>query len=134
MPITELAQEILVERVKEEGDGRVLPRGKYQVFRDGVPIAGLGGSCVGRATRRQFGDNASGSKAAMRHSRRRKSTTINYPNTGRRPALKLTKPTNGPISSSSRQRHNHHRLSSSAPLANAQADIEDRRPQVSLPS
>ena len=97
MPITGAGWEILVERVKEERrDNRIRTRGKYQVFRDGVLVAGLGGSCV---EARGPGDNSEEDNGKRIEQGRyplgthdgTRFATINYPNTGRRPALKLNK-------------------------------------------
>jgi hypothetical protein len=96
MPITGTGWEILIERVKEERRGdRVRTRGKYQVFHDGVAAAGLAGSCV---ETKGPGDNSRKNNERIEEGRYPLGThdgarfaTINFPNTGRRPAVKLNK-------------------------------------------
>jgi hypothetical protein len=141
MPITGVGWEILVERVKEERrDNRLRTRGKYQVFRDGVLVAGLGGSCV---ETRGPGDNSEEDNGKRIEQGRyplgthdgARFATINYPNTGRRPALKLNKTnkrTDILIHPASGFKSTIGCINLSRTLANAQADIDgtDSRKRV----
>jgi hypothetical protein len=133
MPITGTGWEILIERAKEEKRGtRTRTRGKYQVFHDGVAVPGLAGSCV---ETEGPGDNSEedndkrveqGRYPLGTHDGAR-FATINFPRSGRRPAVKLNKTnkrTDILIHPASGFKSTVGCINLSRPLANTNADMD----------
>jgi Family of unknown function (DUF5675) len=133
MPITGTGWEILIERVKEERRGdRVRTRGKYQVFHDGVSVAELAGSCV---ETRGPGDNSKENNGKRIEQGRyplgthvgERFATINFAETGHRPAVKLNKTnkrTDILIHPASGFKSTIGCINLSRPLANTNADMD----------
>src|SRR5262245_24977083 len=133
MPITGKGWEILIERVKEERRGnRVRTRGKYQVFHDGVPAAELAGSCVetqgpGDNSEEDNGKRVEEGRYPLGTHDGARFATINFPNMGRRPAVKLNKTnkrTDILIHPASGFKSTIGCINLSRPLANTAADMD----------